>query len=642
MVGKAPEPYLGAMRTRVPVAALALAPLLSAAACRGTVGRRTIAEIQGAGHSSPYVGTDAETSGIVTAVERNGFWMQDPVGDGSPATSEGLLVFTGDPPSPSVGDEVTVRGTITEFRPDTRASDLTVTEIIRPTVSVLSRGNPLPAAIEIGVDRTPPVVTVDDDGFASFDPATDGIDFYESLEGMRVTVPHPTAVGPISRRGEVFVVAGDRHRATGRHAAGGITVTVGEGGVDYNPERIKIQPAPTDSGAGPTVNTGDALSDVTGVLSYGFGNFAIRATTPLQVTSPGPDPEVTTLPSGGSVLTVATFNVENLDPNDDGDRDVAEGRFTRLASQIAVNLRAPDIVALQEIQDDDGSVDSDVTTAGRTLTLLADAINERLGADVYKFIDNVFIGDDTNGGQPGANIRVAFLYRSDRVSVVPGSERTVVDTTAQRTDPDNPFYNCRPPLAVVFLFGDAVVTVINNHFSSKQGGTPVFGSVQPFVNGSATERSRQALEVNAFVDGLLAMDRDARVIVLGDFNEFWFDSIISEQLAGAGDEHVLDNLWLELPGTERYSYIFEGNGQTLDNFLVTPNLKARLLGFDAVHVNSLFADQASDHDPLIAAFEFAAAEVARPDVASPSASRHSGLALPAHPLTATEVCSPER
>jgi len=68
------------------------------------------------------------------------------------------------------------------------------------------------------------------------------------------------------------------------------------------------------------------------------------------------------------VFTVATFNVENLDPNDDdGDRDVADGRFARLATQIAVNLRAPDIVALQEIQDDDGSVDSDVTSAGKTL-----------------------------------------------------------------------------------------------------------------------------------------------------------------------------------------------------------------------------------------------------------------------------------
>lgn len=593
------------MRIHVPIALLALA-FLVAAGCREAGTHEPIARIQGAGHRSPLDGKEARTAGIVTALESDGFWMQDPVGDRDPATSEGLLVFTDDAPGVRVGDEVYVSGTVAEFQSPSRESDLTVTELVHPTVRVLSSGNPLPAAVVISVDRTPPVENIEDDGLASFDPATDGIDFYESLEGMRVTVPGATAVGPISRFGEVFVVAGEGLGATGLNAGGGITVTVGDEGPDYNPERIKIRAAPPDSGPGPVVDTGDALGDVTGVLGYGFGNFELRTAAQLRVTSRGLAPEVTTLRSGGSVLTVATFNVENLDPDDDdGDRDVADGRFDRLARQIAVNLRAPDIVALQEIQDDDGSVDSDVVSAGRTLTLLADRINDRLGANVYRFLDNRFIGDDTNGGQPGANIRVAFLYRNDRVSVVPGSERTIVDTTAQRTDPDNPFHESRPPLAVDFLFDDAVATVIDNHFSSKGGSTPIQGSVQPFVNGSAAERGRQALAIHTFVDSLLAVNRDARVIVLGDLNEFWFDPIISEHLAGTGAGHVLDNLWLELPATERYSYIFEGNSETLDQILVTPSLKARLVGFDAVHVNSPFAEQASDHDPLIAAFDFA-------------------------------------
>ncbi|MCY4603826.1 MAG: hypothetical protein OXE49_06290, partial [Gemmatimonadetes bacterium] len=37
--------------------------------------------------------------------------------------------------------------------------------------------------------RQPPTRIIDDDRFAVFDPAEDGIDFYESLEGMLVEVP---------------------------------------------------------------------------------------------------------------------------------------------------------------------------------------------------------------------------------------------------------------------------------------------------------------------------------------------------------------------------------------------------------------------------------------------------------------------
>lgn len=59
---------------------------------------RSIGEIQGRGHSSPYLGETVRTQGVVTATARNGFYVQDPVGDGDPATSDGLFVFTGGAP----------------------------------------------------------------------------------------------------------------------------------------------------------------------------------------------------------------------------------------------------------------------------------------------------------------------------------------------------------------------------------------------------------------------------------------------------------------------------------------------------------------------------------------------------------------
>ena len=60
------------------------------------------------------------------------------------------------------------------------------------------------------------------------------------------------------------------------------------------------------------------------------------------------------------------------------------------------------------------------------------------------------------------------------------------------------------------------------------------------------------------------------------------------------------NLWRLLPREERYSYVFQGNAQTLDHILVSPWLLLQgRPDLDAVHMNAEFADQASDHDPPI-------------------------------------------
>ena len=64
---------------------------------------------------------------------------------------------------------------------------------------------------------------------------------------------------------------------------------------------------------------------------------------------------------------------------------------------------------------------------------------------------------------------------------------------------------------------------------------------------------------------------------------------------------VLTSLMNTLPKPERYSYVFEGNSQVLDQILVSDNLLVNFpIDYDPVHVNSEFADQASDHDPQVA------------------------------------------
>ena len=124
------------------------------------------------------------------------------------------------------------------------------------------------------------------------------------------------------------------------------------------------------------------------------------------------------------------------------------------------------------------------------------------------------------------------------------------------------------------------------------------------VNGSLDERQAQAAAVKSFVEPLITNDQN--VVVLGDFNEFEFVSPVTT-FESAG----LTNLTNTLPEDERYSFIFQGNSQSLDHILVKDNLAATA-EFEIVHVNSEFAatdSRASDHDPLITRLDLGAPPV---------------------------------
>ena len=563
----------------------------------------SIYNIQGAGHKSPLNGQSVTTTGIVTAIDSNGFYLQDLTGDGNNATSDAIFISSPLTFTVAVGDSLELTGTVSEFFPGGEESgNLSTTQISSENITVISSGNPLPVATIIGSGgRIPPNKNIDDDAFVNFDPETDGIDFFESLEGMLVTAKNAVAVAPINQFGEIFTVVDNGENATGLSQRGTLNISPD----DFNPERVQVN-ANFDIFPEldiPDVNVGAKLGDVTGVVGYSFGNFEINPTQQFTVTPSTIQAETTSLENGAKKLTVASYNVLNLDPNDDDDdTDVADGRFSAIASQIVLNLKNPDVIGLQEIQDNDGT-DFSAVAANETLRLLVDEIAANGGA-TYSFIDNTFIGDDTNGGEFNGNIRTAFLYNPNRVSFVDGSLSAITDANAQKTDLSNPFFDSRLPLAAKFTFNGEEVTVVNNHFSSKSGSAPILGVEQPFeqrqedstVNGGLKERQAQAQAVKGYVDGILAADDNANVVVLGDLNEFEFVSPV-KTLAGS-----LTNLTETVSEDERYSSIFEGNSQSLDHILVSDNLKDDA-EFDIVHVNSEFADtpqRASDRDPILA------------------------------------------
>ena len=565
-----------------------------------------IHEIQGAAHRSPLEGEAvSRVAGIVTATVSNGFFMEDPAGDGDPATSEGLFVFTSSAPIVEVGDSIEVSGLVTEFRPGGSSStNLTQTEITSPAVTVVSTGNTLPGPTVIGLGgRIPPAEVIDDDATGSvetsgsFDAATDGIDFYESLESMLVRVNDAVAVGPTNAFGEIPVVGDNGAFAGVRTARGGVVIRPD----DFNPERIQLDDRLLPV---PTVNVADRFTTpVVGVLDYSFGNFKLDITQPVTTTSGGLEREVTATPSDHEIA-VATFNVENLDPSDGP-------AFAELAGLIVDNLKSPDLIGIEEVQDNDGQTNSGVTDASITWNMLIAAI-QTAGGPLYQYrqIDPL---DGEDGGAPGGNIRVGFLFRDDRgLEFVdrPGGDATTATAPVShpsgirltlspgRVNPQHPaFEDTRKSLAGEFRMRGRKVIAIVNHLSSKGGDDPLFGRFQPPVRSSEIARHQQAQVVNDFVDDVLAEDPNASIVVLGDLNDFEFSETLDILKGG-----VLVNLMDSLPKEERYSYVFEGNSQVLDQTLVSQSMAGLPFTYDVVHVNSEFADQASDHEPQVARF----------------------------------------
>jgi hypothetical protein len=565
--------------------------------------------IQGAAHISPLADHVVSTNGIVTARATNGFWMQDPNPDADVATSEGVFVFTSSTPSVTAGDAVHVNARVQEFRPGgTTTANLTTTELTSPTITVTSTGNALPAATVVGNGgRIPPSTVIEDDASSGdvetsgvFDPQSDGLDFWESLEGMRVQLNDAVAVGPTNAFGETQIVGDDGANAGLRTARGGLLARP----TDFNPERVVVDDQLT---AMPSMNVGDHYTaPIVGVLDYNFGNFFVHPTQSVGAVHDGVTPE-TTAAQGTDELAVGTFNVENLAPSD------PQSKFDRLASLIVHNLQAPDILSVEEVQDNSGATDDGIVAADQTLTKLVAAISAA-GGPTYQWRE-IDPENDQDGGQPGGNIRQVFLFRADRgVSFVDragGTSTNADDVTGSgastqlvyspgRIDPTSDAWDAsRKPLAGEFMYEGHHLFVIANHFNSKGGDDPLEGRNQPPIQVTAAQRHHQAQEVHDFVAKILAADPSANVVVDGDLNDFEFSETVSTLEAG-----VLTDLIDTLPLNERYSYVFEGNSQTLDHVLLSKALKTRPFAFDVVHVNAEFADQASDHDPSVVRLPF--------------------------------------
>ncbi len=552
----------------------------------------TIMAIQGDARRSPLAGRAVTATGVVTLLSADGrdFWMQDPDGDGDAHTSDGVLVAGGGfPPEgerPAVGDLVRVTATVDELQ---FGAALPLTRLSRVArVEVLSEGHPLPAPVEL--------TDLPDEAIP------EGIAFWEPLEGMRVRVSEGHVVSASSRFGEFALLSSADARSGSGFASERSVLRLrplGEGGVDYNPERILVDDASLRAPL--RVRPGDRVTELVGVVDYSFGNYKLQPERFELVPHELPAPPVSAREGPAGELAVTTFNLGNLfdavdtPGHDDLDSTPTfaelETKLAKLTLALVDELNLPAILLVQEVE----------TT--EVLQALGERVDARAGTD-YRAL--------TYPASDGRGITLGFLWDAARVELLEAYQLAgpEVERAFGRLSPSPG----REPLVGAFDLGGQRLVVINNHFKSKSGDAPLFGVKWPPERVTEAQRKAQARAVRAHVNSILAQNPDAWLLAGGDLNDFSFgepgegaDHPLAI-LAGDEAEAPLTNLLARETEAERYTFVFDGNAQALDHLLASPALLDAIVGVDVLHFNADFPAslsddpttplRASDHDPV--------------------------------------------
>lgn len=580
-----------------------------------------ISAIQGITHRSPLDGqTIPKVSGVVTALDGEGFYLQSLVPDADERTSEAIYIDVQTYLNVKRGDLVQVEdGKVREWNPaGLGENSLTITTLLASKVNILGQNHPLPTPVVMGQGgRMIPNQVIENDvnGYVGqsrqpLDPQEDGMDFFESLEGMLVQINNARAVSTRNAYNEVTVVV-DNGQNAGIFSREGVLVLRES---DPNPERILLDDAFILM---PEIHVGAVFSEpIVGVVSYDFGNYRVQLLSKpvLSQNQPFKAAEAQGAQKDWE-LAVGTYNLENFNSlqNVEASKQVAR--------EIVEMLKAPDILVLEEIMDDDGSMDSEQVSAERNIaSLIDDIVDASKGEIVYKAL-NIDPARNTDGGIPGGNIRTVILYQTKRglklagasagkateeVSLRDENGRAMLSLNPGRIWPGNSaFFDSRKPIIAQFIFNGQDLYVIGNHFNSKSEDGPLYGDQQPPQRSSERQRIAQAKAVNGFVRDILDINPKALIFVVGDMNDFPWSASMKILQGG-----LLDNLVLSLPENQRFTYMHEGNGQTLDQILASKALAPRLGSYEVIHINSLSlpVNASSDHDPVIAVFDLSALE----------------------------------
>ena len=570
---------------------------------------KNIGEVQGESHQSPLVGKEVVINNVVvTKTDKTGFYVQDKVSDNNPRTSDAIYVASTDPKNKvESGDLLKVQGTVKEgymeeysVKPGQTfkkpAGSLTVTQIINATITKLGKAE-LPKALNISEKMRKDVV---DNTPTKYNPETEALDYWESLEGMLVEVTKPKVTGP-QYKGDIYVLPGDYKGQKLNNI----------GGVNLRPGVQNTEVLPVTVGNKFVAKAKDYFNDnIIGVVTYKNKTYKIDPSSVPAIQDGGLKREVSKIYPSEDKLTIASYNIENFSANSSGHDETPEEKVDKIANSFIKEVHSPDIITLIEVQDNNGGVNDGTVDGVKSGEKLAQRIKS-LGGPDYKYTEIAPV-DGKDGGKPGANIRVAYLYNPKRVTLIGkekgGSEEAArfvnghLEKNPARVDPTSVhFEKVRKSLAAEFEFKGERIVVIANHLKSKLGDDAIYGSNQPSVENTKAKRIEEAKILNAFIKEGLRQNPNLKFVLTGDFNDFEFSDSVKTIV---GNELV--NLMAEHEQGDRYSYFYRGSNQSLDNILISKNIKDKVV-FSPVHINASFMEEhgrASDHDPVVVQIDF--------------------------------------
>ncbi|WP_368203084.1 ExeM/NucH family extracellular endonuclease [Aeromonas sp. R5-1] len=623
--------------------------------------------IQGPGSSSPLVPAgkfESEqayaTRGVVTQVVSGlykGFFIQDEQGDGDPATSDGLFVYTTKANAAVVpGAEVCVSGKVKEYFNQTQinADELVVT---RPQGAI-------PAAVDL--------LPVAGESLSQL---------LERHEGMQVRLVPGSSL--VVTRNFSFDYDGKRNnlvlsygspliKSTQKFAA--MSQEASDWALRNQQNQLVVE---TDAKAPDGVlpwfpgfnaedgylRIGDKLNGLEGALGYSYNLFRLVASNRIdasQIDHSGWDRVETPELAEAGDLRVASFNVLNFfttvvggDANPTGSNrgalTVAEFELQRTKIVSAITRLNADVVGLMEIENNGYGDNSAI--ANLVAALNAAQPDE---ADHYRWIaspDGKPIGTDA--------ITVGLIYRPAKVTpegvagliALPVQQAEAVDASGK---PVTINQGMRESLVQRFSSpkGDAPLTLVVNHLKSK--GSACFEDYPDYATADPLDGQGHcnALRVSAAkVLGEHLKELAGDLLLIGDMNAYGMEDPIrvltdydpaaqarqimsasfttlagqpfEESGSALGKGYGFVNLNTRFHGTDTYSYSYEGELGNLDHALANPSLAAKVIGIEDWHINSAESNffeygskysgqlaksegpfSASDHDPVLVAIQY--------------------------------------
>ena len=547
----------------------------------------SIRQLQGDELYSTYNAVVITTIGVVTAVVRRGFFLQTPDKEWDKIGSDGIFVFSRDW-RPQQGALLELSGECIDYVSAENAKP--VTQILFQSATVIEEKNPNIRAINL----------------SSLDLSVDAVDLAKllnSLEGMLLEIDAgQTFIAPSNKFGD-YVIALDSQKTDTRNlrtALGGMLANH-NGKEQWLPSFRMVNYAEAKR-----LNVGATLScAIVGPLNYRANAYQLAISSPFEHSPSEVVKTKSRFTSSPNALTIMTLNCFNLDPKvelahlvnnarTDIDDDVGEGRFHSLARAVVEEANCPDIIALQEIQDNDGAQLSETTDASTTYTVLIDKIKKLSGIS-YQWVDiPPELGQD--GGQPGGNIRNGFLYNPLRALPDKSSLKVLGENA-------NCYKDSRKPLICDFeeTASGKRLSVMNVHLASKRHQASIFAPQNPGVDGKLDIRVQQACIIQKQAERWL--EEGADYYLTGDFNDTEYSDTLKVLTATTGT-----NLVMTLAPVQRYDYNHRGLLQVLMHGIVPKTLVAQERAeYEIIHGNELIgvmpgedSDKPSDHAYVIA------------------------------------------